>query len=341
MKKAISRRNFLGTSVIAGAGLTLASSSFAASSRSRMGEGTRVGMIGLDTSHCIAFTKALNNPKAGPEFGGYKVVAAFPTAGSPDIPSSIDRLAGFTEQVKNQGVEIVNSIDELLKKVDVVLLETVDGRKHLEQAIPVIQAGKPLFIDKPVAASLKDAIKIYDAAKKNNVPLFSSSSLRYMATAQEVAKGKMGKVLGADTFSPATLHKSNPGFYWYGIHGVEILYTVMGQGCKSVACTGTEGTDIAVGTWADGRVGTFRGTRTGKHNYGGTVFGEKGELYLGTFGGYDTLLVRIIEFFKTGQVPVEPAETIEICAFIEAAEESKKKGGAPVELAAMMKKAKR
>jgi predicted dehydrogenase len=341
MKKAISRRNFLGTSAIASAGLTFASPSFSANANSKVGEGTRVGIIGLDTSHCIAFTKALNNPNAGPEFGGYKVVAAFPTAGSPDVPSSIDRLAGFTEQVKQQGVEIVNSIDELLRKVDVVLLETVDGRKHLEQALPVIKAGKPLFIDKPIAASLKDAIKIYDAAKKNNVPIFSSSSLRFMGTAQEVVQGKMGKVLGADTFSPATLEKSNPGFFWYGIHGVEILYTVMGKGCKSVVFVGTEGTDIAVGTWEDGRMGTFRGTRTGKHDYGGTVFGEKGELYLGTFGGYDTLLVRIIEFFKTGNVPVDPSETIELCAFIEAAEESKRKGGASVELAAMMKRAKK
>lgn len=341
MKKAISRRNFLGTSAIAGAGLTFASPSFSANSSSRVEEGKRVGMIGLDTSHCNAYAKALNNPNAGPEFGGYKLVAAFPTAGSPDVPSSIDRLANITEQVRQQGVEIVNSLDELLKKVDVVLLENVDGRKHLESALQVIKAGKPMFIDKPVAASLKDAIKIYDAAKKNNVPVFSSSSLRFMGTAQEVVQGKMGKVLGADTFSPATLEKSNPGFFWYGIHGVEILYTVMGRGCKSVVCMGTEGTDIAVGTWEDGRMGTFRGTRTGKHDYGGTVFGEKGELYLGTFGGYDTLLVKIIEFFKTGKAPVDPEDTIELCAFIEAAEESKKKGGAPVELAAMMKKAKR
>ncbi len=340
MDNRFNRRKFICTSAMAGAGLTFASQSFSANANDEM-TGKRVGIIGLDTSHCIAYTKALNNPNAGPEFSGYKVVAAFPTAGSSDVPSSIDRLAGFTEQVKQQGVEIVNSIEELLKKVDVVLLETVDGRKHLEQALPVIKAGKRMFIDKPIAASLKDALIIFDAAKKYNVPVFSSSSLRYMGTAQEVAQGKIGKVLGADTFSPAELHKSNPGFFWYGIHGVEILFTVMGPGCKSVVQVHTEGTDIAVGTWEDGRVGTFRGTRTGAHDYGGTVFGEKSELYLGTFGGYDTLLVKIIEFFNTGKVPVTPSETIEMCAFMEAAEESKRKGGAPVELKAMMQRAKK
>jgi predicted dehydrogenase len=341
MKNTLSRRKFVATSAIAGIGLTITNNSFSAITKTNAENGKRVGIIGLDTSHCIAYTKALNNANAGPEFAGYKIVAAFPTSGSPDVPSSIDRLAGFTEQVKQQGVEIVGSIDELLKKVDVVLLETVDGRKHLEQALPVIKAGKPMFIDKPIAASLKDAITIYNAAQKNNVPVFSSSSLRYMGTVQEAANGKMGKILGADTFSPATLEKSNPGFFWYGIHGVEILYTLMGTGCKSVICTGTEGTDVAVGTWADGRMGTFRGTRTGKHDYGGTVYGEKGEQWLGAFTGYDTLLVKIIEFFQTGKVPVEPAETIELCAFIEAAYESKRKGGAPVTIEAVMKKAKR
>ena len=341
MKNSISRRKFVCTSAIAGAGLAFTSSSVSASMNSNPAVGTRVGIIGLDTSHCIAYTKALNNPNAGPEFAGYKVVAAFPTAGSSDVPSSIDRLAGFTEQVKAQGVEIVNSIEELLKKVDVVLLETVDGRKHLEQAIPVIKAGKRLFIDKPVAASLKDTIKIFNAAEKYKVPVFSSSSLRYMATVQEVAQGKIGKVLGADTYSPAALEKSNPGFFWYGIHGVEILFTVMGLGCKSVVQVSTEGTDIAVGSWEDGRVGSFRGTRTGAHNYRGVVFGEKSELFLGAFTGYDTLLVKIIEFFKTGVVPVKPSETIEICAFMEAAEESKKKGGLPVEIKSIIARAKK
>jgi predicted dehydrogenase len=106
------------------------------------------------------------------------------------------------------GVEIVGSIEDLLKKVDFVLLETNDGRPHLEQALLVVKAGKPMFIDKPVAGSLKDVIAIYETAKKYKVPIFSSSSLRYMESVQDVVKGKIGNVLGADTFSPATIEKN-------------------------------------------------------------------------------------------------------------------------------------
>lgn len=297
-----------------------------------------MGIIGLDTSHSLAFTKAFNDPAAKPGLGGYRVVAAYPK-GSNDIESSVSRIPGYTEDVRKLGVEITGSIAELLDKVDVVLLETNDGRLHLEQALPVFEAGKTVFIDKPVAASLTDAIAIFEAAQKHKVPVFSASSLRYMGNAQEVRAGKIGKVLGADTFSPAKLEKTHPDLFWYGVHGVEALFTVMGTGCKSVSRVYTEGTDIVVGVWEDGRLGTFRGIREGKHEYGGTAFGEEGHAALGPYGGYLPLLVEIVKFFETGQPPVSPQETLEIFAFMEAADESKRRGGAMVSIEKVMKKA--
>ncbi len=332
MQNNFNRRKFIHNSLIAGAGLAFTGNSVTANIASSMAGGTRIGIIGLDTSHCIAFTKAINDPKAGHELAGYKVVAAFPTAGSSDIPASIDRLAGFTEEVKQQGVEIVSSIEELLKKVDVVLLETVDGRKHVEQALPVIKAGKRLFIDKPMATSYADAVTIYDAARKYNVPVFSSSSLRYIDGVKEIGEGKIGKVVGADTYGPAKIEKTHPDLFWYGIHGIETLFAVMGAGCKSIVRINTPDTDICVGTWKDGRIGTYRGTRSGKGNFGGIVFGESGDEVLGEYKGYIPLLEKIIEFFRTGIAPVDAEETLEIIAFMEAADVSKLKGGVSVSL---------
>src|SRR5438445_10924165 len=137
----------------------------------------KIGIIGLDTSHVVAFTKVLNDPKAADDVAGCRVVAAYPK-GSPDIESSTKRVPDYIEQLKKLDVAIVGSIDELLKRVDCVLLETNDGRPHLEQALPCFKAGKPTFIDKPIAASLADAIAIFDAAKKYNCPTFAASSLR-------------------------------------------------------------------------------------------------------------------------------------------------------------------
>jgi hypothetical protein len=293
----------------------------------------------LDTSHSVAFTKSLNDPPEGLDFRGYKVVGAYPH-GSSEIESSYSRIPGYTEEIKKLGVTVAESIEQLLEEVDVILLETNDGRLHLEQALPVFKAGKRMFIDKPIAASLSDAIAIFDASEKYGVPIFSSSSLRYMHGIDEVLRGELGKVTGASTYSPATIEKTHPDLFWYGIHGVEALFTVMGTGCKEVARVYAEGADIVTGTWQDGRIGTFRGIRNGKRGYGGTVFGELEIRTLGDYAGYNPLLVEVAAYFETGIPPVSREETLEIFAFMEAADESKAKGGLPVNIESVMKEAK-
>ncbi|HEX4145778.1 MAG TPA: Gfo/Idh/MocA family oxidoreductase [Pirellulales bacterium] len=296
-------------------------------------ETLRIGIIGCDTSHVTAFTKVFNNPEAGPEFAGMRVVAAFP-GGSDDIPDSINRVPQYTEELRAMGVDIVDSIAALLERVDVVLIESVDGRKHLEQARPVIAAGKPLFIDKPVAGTLADAMEIYRLAAEKNVPCFSSSSLRFSpGIAGMVGDPKVGEILGCDAFSPCALESHHPDLYWYGVHGVEILFTLMGPGCQTVSRTHTDDAEFVVGVWKDGRIGTFRGTRKGPHDYGAMVFGSAGIARSGGFGGYEPLVVEIAKFFRTGQPPVTAQQTIEQFAFMEAADESKRQGGKPVTLA--------
>jgi len=301
-------------------------------------EPLRAGIIGCDTSHVPAFTKLFNDPNATGHLAGVKVVAAFP-AGT-DIPASADRVEGFTKQLREMGVEIVDSVEALLPKVDVVLIESVDGRPHLEQARPVIAAGKPLFIDKPVAGTLADAVEIFRLAKEKNVPIFSSSSLRFSPGILGMRNDpKIGDVLGCDAVGPCSLEPNHPDLFWYGVHGVETLFTIMGTGCVEVSRVHTEGTDFVVGRWKDGRIGTFRGMRSGKHDYGALVFGTKGIAPSGGYGGYKPLVVEIAKFFKTGKPPVSAEETIEIMAFMEAADESKRQGGKPVTLESVLAKA--
>lgn len=298
----------------------------------------KAGIIGLDTSHAVAFTKLLNNPRASGELAACRIVAAYPQ-GSRDIESSVSRVPGYTEQVKALGVEIVDSIEELVRRVDVVFLETNDGRPHLEQALPVLRAKKPVFIDKPVAGTLADAVAVYEAAQKHGAPVFSSSSLRFTKGAQALRGGAAGRVLGADVYSPCSLEKTHPDLFWYGIHGVESLFTVMGVGCRTVARASTPDFDVVTGVWNDGRIGVFRGIRAGRSGYGGTVFGEKAIQEIGPYGGYEPLVVEIVKFFRTHEPPVSEEETLEIYAFMEAADESKRQGGAPVSVEQVLAKA--
>jgi predicted dehydrogenase len=287
----------------------------------------------------VAFTKVLNGAKAEGPLAGVRVVAASP-GGSRDVESSRSRVAGFTRQLGEEfGITIVNSIDELLPKVDVVLLESVDGRPHLEQARPVLRARKPVFIDKPLAGSLADAIEIFQLAEETQTPCFSSSSLRFGPGVETVKNDpKVGKVEGCDAYSPCSLEEHHPDLFWYGIHGVELLYALMGPGCEKVTRIQTKDTELVSGVWKDGRIGTFRGLR-GKSGYGATVFGSKGIAQSGGYGGYQPLLVEICKFFRTGTPPVGHDETLEILAFMEAADESKRQGGAPVSLESVMSRA--
>lgn len=298
-------------------------------------EPLRVGVIGLDTSHATEFTRIINTPSpAGADYG-CKVVAAYPQ-GSKDIASSVSKVPEYTAKMKEMGIEIVDSIPALLTKVDAVLLESNDGRVHLEQFRECLKAKKPVFVDKPVAGSLADAIAIYDEAKAAGVPVFSSSALRYGKATQELRKGSLGKVLRAETISPAPLEPTHPDLFWYGIHGVETLITLMGPGVNNVKRgTTADGKIEVTATWKDGRTGTF----TEGKGYSARIKSERGESEAGKFEGYEPLIVEVAKFFRSGKSPVADEETLEIYALMEAADESKRRNGAEVTLKEVMEKA--
>ncbi len=296
----------------------------------------RVGLIGLDTSHATAFTKLLNDPADPNHVRGARVVAAF-VGGSYDLEASRSRLEGYTKELREKwGVRLHPTIPDLCRDVDAVILTSVDGRTHLAQAIPVLLARKPLYIDKPLAASLRDAAAIFELAAAQGVPVGSASSLRHGRATQAVRGGSIGTVTNAFTTSPCELNPTHPDLMWYGIHGCESLFTVMGPGCRSVRRgTNDTGGIQVTGAWAGGRTGVYREAK----GYGGLARGEKGEAEVGTFDGYAPLLVEVVKCFQTGVVPVAPAETLELFAFMEAADESQRRGGAEVTLEEIFRRA--
>ena len=309
-----------------------ASVAFAAS---LAGADVKVGIIGLDTGHATAFTKIMNVDR-DPDVAGFRVTAAYQW-GSKDIASCTNRYAKQIPEMKQMGVEIVDSIENLLSKVDVVCLETCDGREHLAQAEKVFASGKRVFIDKPLAHNLEDALKIYDLGRKFGANYFSSSALRFSNVAKAARAGEYGKIRGAALISPSPLEEQGTHNYytWYGIHGFEPLVAIMGMGVDKVSCFRNDTDDVINATWKDGRMGELRLMR---HSwvYSGYVLPEKPKnrkepviVYDG-YQGYQPLVKEIVKFFKTGVPPVTPEETIEIMAMMEAAEMSARRGGEPV-----------
>lgn len=306
----------------------------------------RLGMIGLDTSHVPAFAQLLNDPDGPDHVPGGRVVVAY-KGGSPDVPASANRIDRFTAELTEKwGVELVDSIEELCRRVDAVLLMSVDGRVHLEQVRPVLKAGKRVFIDKPFTAGLKDALEIVRLARETGTPFFSTSSLRYNPDVQALKQSpELGTILGALTYGAATIEPPHPDLFWYGIHSVEMLYTLMGPGCETVTRMYADGADALVGRWKDGRIGMVRGIREGHRTFGAVAFGSNAILDSGSVrpppdqprrSGYYGLVKEIVRFFETGVPPVSRGETLEIMAFLEAAHLSRQRNGAPVSLSEIL-----
>jgi predicted dehydrogenase len=299
----------------------------------------RLGIIGLDTSHVIQFTKRFNDP-SNPEYvPGARVVAAY-KGGSADLDVSRNRVEGFTAELRDKWkIPIVEDIPTLCTMVDAILLESVDGRQHLEQLTPVFAAHKPVFIDKPMATNYKDVKEIMRLAAEAGVPWFSSSDLRFWEETKRLkTPAGVGRILSYEVYGPSTIQPPLPDLMWYGIHLVEMLYTLMGPGCESVSETGNKDEDVIVGRWKDGRLGIMRGFRDGEREYGIVVFGDKSVAHSEPRPDtYGPLLVEIVKFFRTGVSPVPSEETLEMFAFMDAAELSKARGGDAVPISEIEK----
>lgn len=331
---------------------------FADGASAQPGKPVRVGILGLDNYQAVAYTQLFNDPKAAGDLAGLRVVTAYAAPASADIKESVDNLPKWKEAIVGYNVKLVASVDELIRSCDAVMIMTVDGRKHLEQAAPILKAGKRLYIGRPLAASLGDAVAIMRLAEQTKTPCWTSSQHRFspgfigMRNHPEV-----GKVLGCDVFGGCPTEPSHAELYWHAVHGIETLYTIMGPGCESVRCTSTPFAESITGTWTDGRVGTFRGIRKGALKYSATVFGDKGVSVAGIYGhgipvkgivpindkymGYEGIAIEMAKFFKGAPAPVSAAETLEIFAFMEAAHESKRQKGATVRVADILENARK
>jgi predicted dehydrogenase len=304
-----------------------------------MADDLRIGIIGLDTSHSEQFTLRLNDPANPNHIPGARVVVAFP-GGSPDIEESKSRVEGFTATLRDKfGVRIVGSVAEACKDVDAVMLLSLEGRPRLEQMKQILLAGKPVFMDKPVAASLKDAVEIYKLAATTQVPVFSASAIRWYPGVLEVANAEKTPARGAISYGPAHVLPHHPDLFFYGIHPAEALFTVMGSGCLSVTRVTTPSASIVTGLWSGHRTGTIHAIHEGAKAYKLIRFGDTQVFEQKSEGDYTPMLREIVKFFQTKQPPVSPKQTLEIYAFMEAAEESKRRDGKSISLREVMVKA--
>lgn len=330
--------------------------------RGSAAEPIRVGVIGLDSYQAVAFASLFQQAKPNEPLAGIEVVVAYP-GGSPDIQESVDSLPKWVKSYTEMGIPLVDSIEAIPAQVDAILVMSLDGRTHLEQATFALQAGKPVYIGRPMAASLVDVVELFRRAEKYGTPLFSCSQHRFVPAFQGMKNHpQVGRVLGCSVYGGLSFEASHDDFFWHSIHSAETLFTIMGAGCLSVTRASTPAAELVTGIWRDQRIGTFRGIGRGVVKYSGLVFGEQGILRAGNYGrgvperkedptgehwfapageymGYKGVALEIAKFFRTGTPPVSSTETIEIFAFLEAAHESKRQGGIPITIESVIRQA--
>lgn len=290
----------------------------------------RIGMVGLDTSHCESFAKLLNGLDGDLRVSRGTITMGYP--GGSDMAPSTSRVVRFTELLRDQyGVEIVDSLETLAQSTDAILLTSVDGRVHLEQFRQLAPYGKPIFVDKPLAVTLQDAEEMMRLAEGYDVPLMTCSMLRYAeAFVQALEDDADGRLIGVDCYGPLQLQEEAPGLFWYGIHGIEMLYRAYGKGCSYLTATTEDDHEVITAVWGDGRIGTYRGNREGNKSFGTLVHRERGTSFSDAAKGRHPmdyhLMQSIMTFFQSRTSPIDPEESLEIIRFIEAANLSRHTG---------------
>ena len=296
-------------------------------------EQLKIGIIGLDTSHVAAFAKVFNWKDDPFHIPGAGIIRKAYPGGSRLFSESWTRVEKFTVILRESGAEIVGAIADMAD-MDAFLLTSCDGRQHPEQFRILAPFGKPVFIDKPFACSYADALEIVRLAEQYNTPVMTASSIRYAAGVSALPV-KPSEIAVAETFGPLPLPPDYRDYFWYGIHSAELLYSYLGTGCESVRSVHSEDADLLIGNWKDGRLGFVCGCRKGASEFGVRLTSGAGHavgIQDRSISHIYTLTQHLTGFLKTGKSPVDPRESLEIMAFLEAASRSLNDAGRTVHL---------
>lgn len=290
----------------------------------------KLGIIGLDSSHATAFTELLHNENHPYFIEGARVVGAY-AGGSDDLAISRNRIKEMTEIMeKAYQVPLFEQLDDLMQVCDAVLITSVDARKRLATVKEIIHYGKPIFIDKPLALTFGDAKEINNLSSKYGTAIMTSSALRFATALTDVMEAnKDEKIVSADCYGPLDFVDGIPGYFWYGIHTVEMLQAIMKGKGNVINRLETEDSEIVTVTYEGGMTATIRGLKTGKASFGGTVFFENKSVSFQVKSEdkpfYASLLENIITFFQTGSSEVTMEESLQVIHLIEQIHESKPK----------------
>lgn len=290
-----------------------------------MSKEIKIGMVGLDTSHSVAFTRCLQAPDCAPEqhVSGARVVACMrfetPFQGKEGLDDRQKQLEGW-------GVKVTESFEEAVADCDAIMLEINDPAYHVEYFQKCTELGKPIFLDKPMADNIANARLIAKMAKDAGLRVFSASSLRFIpALAQAIEE--VGEPKYVSTYGPLGKAPAGSSIVWYGVHAFEMLERAMGLGAKSVFARKDSVGVVAIVDYEEGKRGVVELTE-GAGSYGGSVRSENKAVPFSADNApfYTLELVEVVKFFAGAESPVTLEDALEVTAMLDAAERSVNSG---------------
>jgi hypothetical protein len=279
----------------------------------------KITLIGTDSTHCYAFAKLLNSSNSD-----WEIKYAIRDYRS-ELPISVSRREKIEKEMSNNfDIQVFDFLtEEILTSTDAFIIASVDANLHVSQFKKIAQYKKPIFIDKPITYSSKDAKEIDKISKEQNAPYFSSSSLRFSESivgSSEFVFGKSNWNLTVE--GPLTFERGIPGMFWYGIHIVEALLTIVPEDFTiDNIQINKEKNIIEIYLISKEKRAVLIGDLTGTSSFRGHIYSNNKELLFDVENDnmplYQYLLTEIIAFFETQQSPVNFIETSRVLTLVE------------------------
>jgi len=273
----------------------------------------RIGLGGVNTSHADAFSRIFNGSDGeGPRLDSERIVAIW--GGDSERLETLSRKHRIETTVSDPN-DMIGSIDAAL-----VIDDTDGGGKHAALARPFIEAGIPVYIDKPMTTDYAEAVALFDLAERHDTPVMSCSALRF-AVELEAARGELERIGRL-----SSIVSVGPGdWYYYGVHAVEVLGVVAGTGATWVHRHAMEDRDITVIDYDTGPSAVVETLRDAAYVFHLTAYGADGwtSVEVVDFNGFYTNTMReVVRMVETGTSPLGREQTLEVLAILEAGNRS-------------------
>lgn len=226
---------------------------------------------------------------------------------------------------------VVSRMEDVIGEVDAVIISTDDGADHVRRARPFVEAGLPVFVDKPMATTRAE-LEQFASWRRQGARILSSSGMRYAPEVEEL-RGEEWRWMTSLTCK---------SWERYGIHALEPVFTVTGPGFVDVRCEAQTGSDIVYCRHANGTQATIAAIDDAVGSFGVLhAYGVKDQRTISmrdTYSAFRGQLVAVVDWLRSGRDPYPFAETLELMAILIAAIESREKDGKRIAVASILDK---